>query len=108
MSLSEEFVAFVLDQFSDWGGVTARKMFGGAGLYRDGVMFGLIADDVAFLKTDEFTRPPFVAAGCAPFKPYPNERASKTYYEVPAEVLEDRDLLVAWAGRALDVSKGPR
>ncbi len=106
MSLSEEFLAFVLDQFSDWGGVTARKMFGGAGLYRNGTIFGLIAGDVVFFKTDESTRPPFVAAGCAPFKPYPNERAGKTYYEVPAEVLEDRDLLVAWAGRALDVSKG--
>ena len=39
MPLSDEFLAYVLDQFSLWGDVTARKMFGGAGLYRDGKMF---------------------------------------------------------------------
>ena len=42
MSVSDEFLEFLLDQLSGWGGVTARKMFGGAGLYRDGKMFGLI------------------------------------------------------------------
>ena len=45
MSVSDEFLAFVLDLLDAWGGVTARKMFGGAGLYRDGVMFALVADD---------------------------------------------------------------
>ena len=96
MSLSDEFLSFVLDQFSDWGGVSARKMFGGAGLYRDGVMFGLIADDILYFKVDDATRQEFIQAGCAPFKPYPNEWASKTYYEAPAEVLEDRLKLEAW------------
>jgi len=46
MPISDEFLEYVLDLLSAWGGVTARKMFGGAGLYRDEKMFGLIADDV--------------------------------------------------------------
>ena len=56
MSVSEAFLAYVLDQLSGWGGVSARKMFGGAGLYRDGKMFGLIADDVTYLKVDDANR----------------------------------------------------
>ena len=56
MAVSEEFLAYVLDQFARWGQVNARKMFGGVGLYRDSKMFGLIADDVAYLKVDESNR----------------------------------------------------
>ena len=63
MSVSDEFLLYVLDQFSDWGNVSARRMFGGAGLYRDGKMFGLIADDVAYLKVDDSNREEFVQAG---------------------------------------------
>ena len=76
MSVSDEFLEFVVDQLSSWGGVTARKMFGGAGLYRDGKMFGLIADDVAYLKVDDSNRPEFVAAAAA--------LSSRTRRRVPA------------------------
>lgn len=48
MTVSEEFAGYVIDQLTGWGVVSARKMFGGAGLYCDGVMFGLIADHVAY------------------------------------------------------------
>jgi len=105
MSVSDEFLEFVVDQLSSWGGVTARKMFGGAGLYRDGKMFGLIADDVAYLKVDDSNRPEFVAAGCGPFKPYAEEGPSMSYYEIPPEVLEDRVEFTAWAQRSLEIQK---
>ena len=76
MSVSDEFLEFLLDQLSGWGGVTARKMFGGAGLYRDGKMFGLIAGDVAYLKVDDTNRQAFADAGCKPFKPYAEQGPS--------------------------------
>ena len=63
MSVSDEFLEYILDQLSAWGDVTARKMFGGAGLYRDEKMFGLIADDVVYLKVDDSNREAFVQAG---------------------------------------------
>jgi len=44
MAVSDEFVDYIIDQFVAWGEVSARKMFGGAGLYCDGAMFGLMAD----------------------------------------------------------------
>jgi DNA transformation protein and related proteins len=47
MPVSDEFIAYVVDQLSGWGEVSVRKMFGGAGLYREGAIFGVIADGVA-------------------------------------------------------------
>lgn len=103
MSVSDEFLAYLLDQLAGWGHVTARKMFGGAGLYRDGKMFGLVADDVAYLKVDDSNRDDFVQAGSRPFKPYPNKPTVMPYYEVPPEVLEQPEELVRWAERSLAI-----
>ena len=105
MAVSDEFLRFVLDQLSEWGGVSVRRMFGGAGLYRDGKMFGLIADDVAYLKVDELNRHDFVKAGSSPFNPYPDKtKATVTsYYTIPPEVLENRSELAQWAQRSLEI-----
>jgi DNA transformation protein len=73
MAISDEFIDYVIDQLAAWGEVYARKMFGGAGLYRDETMFGLIADDVAYLKVDDSNREDFVRAGASPFNPYPDK-----------------------------------
>jgi DNA transformation protein len=105
MSLSEEFLAYVLDQLSAWGNVTARKMFGGAGLYRDGKMFGLVADEVAYLKVDDSNRDEFERAGSSPFKPYPDKPVSMSYFEIPPDVLEEPKELVTWAKRSLEIQK---
>ena len=103
MAVSDEFLAYLLDQFAEWGTVTVRKMFGGAGLYRDGKMFGLVADDVAYLKVDDLNRAPFEKAGSEPFQPYPDKPNVMPYYEIPTEVLEQPEELVAWAERSLAI-----
>ncbi len=108
MPVSDEFLSFVVDQLSGWGVVTVRRMFGGAGLYRDGKIFGLVADDIAYLKTDASNRVPFIKAGSSPFNPYPDKarKSSLCYYTIPAEVLENRDELARWAQRSFEVSAG--
>ena len=108
MSVSDDFLAYILDQLSDWGGVSARRMFGGAGLYRDGAMFGLVADDTAYLKVDESNQREFVDAGSAQFKPYPDKDTLMPYFEIPPDVLEDPEELIAWAGRSLAISRRKR
>jgi DNA transformation protein len=100
MAVSDEFLNYVIDQLAGWGNVTARRMFGGAGLYRDGKMFGLIADDVAYLKVDDSNRGDFEKAGSAPFRPYETKSTVMSYYEVPPEVLEQSDEFARWAGRS--------
>jgi DNA transformation protein len=107
MAVSDEFLDYVIDQLAGWGEVSARRMFGGAGLYCDGVMFGLIADDVAYLKVDDSNREDFVRAGSSAFNPYPEKAKtySMSYYEIPADVLEDPEQLGHWAERALTVAR---
>ena len=71
MAVSDEFLDYIVDQLSMLGRVTIRRMFGGAGLYCEGRMFAVVADDVAYLKVDDSNRDDFVQAGSAPFNPYP-------------------------------------
>ena len=96
MAVSDEFLCFVLDQFSELG-VTYRKMFGGVGLYHQGKVFGLVADDVVYLKVDDSNRKNYLDAGSPQFKPFPDKDMLMPYYEIPPSVLEDPDELCKWA-----------
>lgn len=104
LKVSEGFRAFVLDQLSELGDVTPRPMFGGLGLYRDGLFFGIVAGDVLYLKVDDATRGDYTAAGMPPFKPYPHRAGTMQYYAVPPDVLESPIELAAWARKALSVA----
>ena len=105
MSISPEFADYLNDQLASFGPVAIRRMFGGAGLFRDGVMFGLIADETLYLKTGDANRADFEAAGMGPFTYAGKSKpVSMSYHEVPADVLEDSDLLSEWAGKAFAVA----
>ena len=105
MAVSEQYLDYVVDQLGCVGQVTAKKMFGGVGLYHDEFFFGLIAGDVLFFKVDDVNRPAYQAAGAEPFKPYGDESYSMSYYEVPADVLEDVDKLRVWARGAVSAAE---
>ncbi len=105
MVVSNEFLEYVLDQLSAWGGMSARRMFGGVGLFRDGKMFGLVADDVAYLKVDATNRDQFLAAGSAAFKPYANRPATMSYFEIPVDIMENSEKLIEWAEKSLAIQK---
>ena len=92
---------YIQELFSAFGPVSVRRMFGGAGLYLHGVMFALIADDVLYFKIDGVNRPDYDAADMEPFRPWPDKPTTMPYCELPVDVLEDRDRLAAWAGKAL-------
>ena len=110
MSVSADFLAYVLDQLEQLGGVSSRRMFGGAGLYRDEFFFGLIADDVLYLRVDDSNRADYSARGAAQFRPYADRpHLSMSYYEAPVSVLEDARELVVWARRSVEVAmRAPR
>lgn len=76
-------------------------MFGGAGIYRDGLMFGLVSARDLYLKCDDITSDRFKEAGCRPFV---YEKDGKTvemsYWSIPEEALDDGDLLKRWADLA--------
>ena len=105
MAVSNDYLEYILEQFSDWGDVAVRKMFGGAGLFRDGLMFGLVAENMAYLKVDETNRKIFIEAGSAPFKPFQNRPTMMSFFEVPPDILENPDELIRWAEVSLSIQK---
>ena len=105
MAVSDDFRDFVLEQLAPAGRVTPRAMFGGVGLYLDGLFFALIDDDTLYFKADDATRPRYEQASSRPFCPYPDHPdKAMGYWQVPAEVLEDADELAAWAREAMAVA----
>ena len=107
MSVSPEYREFVLEQLARVVPVTARSMFGGVGIYSNGVFFALIADDTLYLKATDANRGAFEAAGCEPFRPYDDERTMQ-YYALPADALEDADALAPWVDGALAAALSAR
>lgn len=100
------FVTFVLDQLEGLGTATSRAMFGGHGIYVDGLIVGLVDEDVLYLKVDDTNLPRFEEAGSQPFTYMHKEKGSvaMSYWTIPAEVLEDSEQLCAWARTSLEAS----
>jgi DNA transformation protein len=103
MAVSESFRRFALEQLGRAipGGVRARAMFGGVGLYAGERFFALLDDDTLYLKADDTTRDAFVGAGLQPFMPFGDATHGMSYYAVPADWLEDAEALRPWVDRAL-------
>ncbi|MDO9073166.1 MAG: TfoX/Sxy family protein [Rubrivivax sp.] len=103
------FVEHCLELLSPLGAVHARRMFGGFGLYADGLFVALIAAERLYLKADATTRAHFSAAGCTPFV-YNGDGKSVTlaYWTVPPEALESPAQMQAWARLALQAALAAR
>jgi DNA transformation protein and related proteins len=108
MAVSDGFVQFVVDQLSDCGAILPKRMFGGVGLYAGDLFFAILSNDVLYFKVDGSNRGDFEAAGQGPFKPYGDDRETMQYYQVPAEVVEDRNELARWARKAISVAEAAR
>ena len=93
----------IRDLFSSFRPVTVRRMFGGAGVYADSVMFALIADDVIYLKSGEGNEADFIAEDLPPFtyQAGNGKRAIMSYRRMPDRLYDDPDELAQWASRAL-------
>jgi len=105
MSVQPQYLEFILEQLGALGGVTSRRMFGGVGLYSGELFFGLIDDDTLFFKTDETNCAEYQARNMPRFMP-PASRPMGPfgYHQVPADIIEDNEELVAWARNSLAVA----
>src|ERR1700761_7186027 len=102
MPQSNDYLQFVLDQLAGLGGVVSRRMFSGAGIYQDETFFALVFEDTLYFKVNDTNRPDYESRGMNRFQPYKDRPLlSFTYYEVPADVIDNRDQLVAWAVRSV-------
>ncbi|GJD63585.1 TfoX/Sxy family protein [Methylobacterium frigidaeris] len=95
--------ALLEEMLAPLGGVAIRRMFGGLGLFRDGLMFGLVARDVLYLKVAPEETGTFAAEGGAPFSYATKDGRTTTiasYWRAPDRLSDDPDEFLAWARRA--------
>ena len=105
MAASAEYIDFLKEQLSDFGPVTVRRMFGGAGIFRDGLMFALIADETLYLKADAASQGEFEALSLPPFTyGAKSKRTVMSYWRAPEACLDDRDEMTEWARKAYDAA----
>ena len=87
----------------DLGDFTSRPLFG-HGIYWNGVRFGILYRGRLYFKVSGESEEDYLARGMGPFRP--NEQQTlKSYYEVPPEVLDDREALLSWAREAIRVGQ---
>lgn len=104
MAVSNDYLDYVTEQLSEFGEIAIRKMFGGAGLYFDGLIFGLVTgSDMFYLKADDSNRVDYESRGMTAFGATEKSKGMP-YWEVPVEVLEDRTELAVWAMKAFEVA----
>ena len=101
----DAFTELCIEMLSPLGPVRVRRMFGGQGVYVDGLFVAIIDDGQLFLKSDDVNRARFDAAGCAHFTfPKDGEDVITSYRRPPEEALESPPLMLPWARLALEAA----
>lgn len=103
MAVSPEFLAFLQEQLAPLGHIAARRMFSGAGLYCDGVIFALILRDAVHFRVDDTNRGAYEREGLKPFSYEARGRTVQmgAYWRVPERLFDEPDEMVEWARAAL-------
>ena len=96
MAVSEEYRLYILNQLNAFGNVEEKRMFGGVGLFRDGLMFGKIGGKTLYFKVDDDNRAAYEEAGMKAFHSA-SKKKGMPYWEVPVDVIKDAKELAKWA-----------
>ena len=95
------FTSYVVELMQSIGPVRAKRMFGGHGIFLEGLMFGLVAESVLYLKVDKDTENEFQAKGLEAFSYIKKGKKIKlSYYQAPEEALENEEEMKCWATKA--------
>ncbi|MFK5977641.1 MAG: TfoX/Sxy family protein [Rhizobiaceae bacterium] len=114
MAIDGGFKEYLTELFEPVGSVTFKNMFGGTGIFRHGLMFGLVMDDRVALKVDGETEQNFLDEGMEQWT-YSREGDTKEgergtrkrsfgYWYMPERLMEDAEELREWALKAFDVA----
>jgi DNA transformation protein and related proteins len=105
MKKDSEFADYVVEIMQSVGPVYAKRMFGGHGIFLEGLMFGLIADQTLYLKVDKESEPEFTDLALEAFSFNKNGKEMKmSYFQAPEEALEDMEVMNLWANKAYSAS----
>lgn len=105
MKPMNEFAQHLADVFRLFGPIEVRRMFGGYGVYHEGLMFGLVSGETLYLKADAGNVADFRKQGLGPFEYRRKGKVAKlSYYLAPATVMEDSAETARWARRSFDAA----
>ena len=105
MSNDSEFIAYLNELLDNFGNVSIKRMFGGHGVFRDGLMFGIVDDNVLFFKVDENNRSRFEENKLPQFTYIKQGKALKmSYYQAPEEVFDNEEEIIDWATGAFEAA----
>lgn len=106
MPVSQSFLDMLKDVLAPVGAITARRMFGGASLYADGVLFALVEEDALYLKGDAASAKRFEDEGMPRFT-YEGQTGpiSVSYWRAPERLFDDPDEMAEWARLAISVGR---
>jgi len=99
--MPDEFLEYVMELFGPFGTVVPRRLFGGYGVYLDGLMFAIVSEDSLYLKSDQMNRVEFEQAGCEVFGyARKGKRATLNFFRAPEDAMESPELMLPWARTA--------
>ncbi|MCC7371517.1 MAG: TfoX/Sxy family protein [Chloroflexi bacterium] len=107
MVATDSFAEFLREQLAPLGPVHARRMFGKTGVFCDGLMFGMVTENVLYLRVDAHNRDAFKEAEASPPLNYQKhgQTIDLSFWRVPERLLDEPDELVAWARIALEAAR---
>ncbi len=103
---SSQFVEFIVEQLAEVAGITKVRFFGGTGLAAHSTQFAMIMGTSVYFVVDKVTRPKYEKLGskCFAYDTKVKRVQVRKYFEVPAEIIEDREALVSLAREAVHVA----
>lgn len=103
--MSAEFIDYIAEQLRPLGNLRSKRMFGGVGIYIDGLFCAFVADEMLYFKADALSVEKFQKAGCKPFT-YAKDGVEHAmqYYRIPDQALDSADELIGWARLGMEAA----
>jgi DNA transformation protein len=107
MVASASFAEFLREQLAPLGRITLRRMFGKTGVFCDGVMLGMVADNTLYFRVDALSRATFAEAAAFPALNYRKQGSTidLAFWRAPERLFDEPDEFVAWARAALAAAR---
>ncbi len=103
--MSSNYLEYIMEILAPHGEITARSMFGGYGIYKNGVIFALIAYDELYFKVDESNKSQYKKFDSEPFTyEAKGKKSTMSYWKVPIEILENEEEIGVWLDQSYEIS----
>ena len=103
--MSSNYLEYIMEILSPHGNITSKPMFGGYGIYKNGVIVAFIAYDELYFKVDKSNKPQYEDFDSEPFiYEAKGKKTTMSYWKVPMEILENEDKIGIWLDQSYEIS----